>query len=362
MMHTKTMLIAAALALPFAAPAAKGAESYFPKCFAPWSQETAQLEVEARDPPYKIALVNGFAGNDWRIQMIRAAEAYAARPEVAEKLEEFTAVSVGNDLAAQIAAIENYIAAGYDAVAFIAVNPEAFDAVIRRANRAGTLLVSFDNIVNNPDHLIIDISHYDTAAEKARAIVEANEERGVTEGKVLWVRGLTGTAAEADKHQGFMDVMNTTDFEVIEVVGNWDTGTAQKVSADAIATHGEFAGAAVQYGTQGAIQAFLDAGHPPIPFGSDPGNGAVRMLAENEFSGVSIGSSPSISAAAIQGAISALEGKAMPQHVKLPQPIAPSTEWADGKGYYTDLPGTFDTATGFKECDIDFSPQELTGG
>ena len=353
--------IGAAASLALAAPAF-AADSYFPECFAPWSDTTAQFDmVEPREGPYKIAVVNGFAGNDWRIQMIRAAESYAAREGVAEKLEEFTAVSVGNDLAAQINAIENYITAGYDAVAFIAVNPEAFDPVIRRANRAGTLLVSFDNIVHNEEHLIVDISHYDTGETKAKAIVAENAARGVTAGKVLWVRGLIGTAAELDKHEGFMSVMNETDFEVIEVVGNWDSGTGQTVTADALAAHGEFVGVANQYGSQGSIQALLDAGHPPIPFGSDPGNGAIRLLAENGFSGVSVGSSPSISAAAIQAAIAVLEGKDMPQHVKLPQPIAASTSWEDGKGYWTNLPATFDTATGFAACDIDFTPEELTG-
>lgn len=363
MMHRLSKLIVAStLSFGMLISTSHAAESYFPECFAPWSSDTAQLTaVQPKEGPYKIALVNGYAGNDWRIQMIRAAESFASRPEIAAKLDEFAAVSVGDDVAAQIAAIENYVSAGYDAVAFIAVNAEAFDSVIRRANRAGTLLVSFDNIVNNPDHLIIDISHYDTGATKARAIVEENAKRGVTEGKVLWVRGLPGATADTDKHSGFMDVMNETDFEVVEVVGNWDTGTAQKVTGDAIAAHGEFVGAAVQYGAQGSIQAFLDAGHDPIPFGSDPGNGAIRLLAENGFPGVSVGSSPSISAVAIQGAIAALEGNAMPQHVKLPQPIAPSIEWSDGNGFYLELPATFDTATGFAECNIDFTPAELSG-
>ena len=54
-------------------------------------------------------------------------KAWAARPENAAKLAEFTVVSVGNDSAAQITAIDNYIAAGYDAIVFIAVNPTAFN-------------------------------------------------------------------------------------------------------------------------------------------------------------------------------------------------------------------------------------------
>jgi ribose transport system substrate-binding protein len=61
-------------------------------------------------------LANGYVANTWRIQMIKTAKAYAAQPEVAAKLKEFKVVSTGEDVAAQIAAINNFIDSGYDAV------------------------------------------------------------------------------------------------------------------------------------------------------------------------------------------------------------------------------------------------------
>ena len=57
----------------------------------------------------------------------------------------------GSDVVAQIAAIDSFIQVGYDAIVFDAVNPKAFDSVIRRAKKAGTVLVSFDNVVDSPD-------------------------------------------------------------------------------------------------------------------------------------------------------------------------------------------------------------------
>lgn len=348
------------IGMGMAAPAL-AANSYYPECFASWDADTKDLAaVTPRDGPYRIALVNGFAGNDWRIQMIRAAEAYAKRPDIAPKLKEFTAVSVGNDVAAQIAAIESYVSAGFDAVLFIAVNPEAFDAVVRRANQAGTLLVSFDNVVFNENHLIVDIDHGDIAAKKAQAILDDLKAKNVASGKVLWVRGLPGNATEKQQTDSFKKVFEGTPFEVVEVVGNWDVGTSQRVTAEAIAAHGTFVGVANAYGSMGSIQAMLDAKHPAVPFGSDTMNGAVKMLAENKFTGVAIGSSPSISAVAILASISALEGKALPQRVKLPPPSLPSTTWQDGVAYYSNLPATFDTAVGFKECDLLFTADELT--
>lgn len=359
--------ILAGAALMLSASATAGlaaAESYFPGCFAPWNEETPQLAaVEAREGPYRIAFVNGFAGNDWRIQAIQSAKAYAARPDVASKISEFAVVSVGNDLAAQISAIENYVSAGFDAVMFIAVNTESFDPVIRRANRDGTLLVSFDNVVNNDDHLVVDISHFDVIYTKTKAVLDQIRASGKKGGKVLEVRGLPGTGADADMHEGFVAAIaensDGLDIEVIEVVGNWDTGEVQKITADTVATHGEIAGAVVQFGTQGLIQALLDAKHPPIPVGSDTVNGAVRLLAENGYGGISMASSPAISAIALKATLAALEGEALPQRVKVPLPSLPSSDWQDGTAYDTTLPDTFIMSTSFEACDVTFSPKEL---
>jgi len=70
--------------------------------------------------------VNGFVGNSWRIQMIQSLKAWATRPENAKSFRELKIVSTGTDVAAQIAAIDNLIAAGYDGIIFIAVSPTAF--------------------------------------------------------------------------------------------------------------------------------------------------------------------------------------------------------------------------------------------
>ena len=51
-----------------------------PACFAPWSADTAYLQWPAKEGPYHIAIVNGFVGNTWRIQMIKTAKAYAEDP------------------------------------------------------------------------------------------------------------------------------------------------------------------------------------------------------------------------------------------------------------------------------------------
>ena len=48
-----------------------------PECFKPWSDKTKFLQWAKKPGPYKIALVNGFVGNTWRIQMVKTAKAFA---------------------------------------------------------------------------------------------------------------------------------------------------------------------------------------------------------------------------------------------------------------------------------------------
>src|SRR5437667_11454034 len=86
-----------------------------PQCFVPWASDTKLFQYPAKKGPYRIALANGYIANTWRIQMIKTAKAYAAQPDVAAKVKEFKVVSTGEDVAAQIAAINSFIDSGYDA-------------------------------------------------------------------------------------------------------------------------------------------------------------------------------------------------------------------------------------------------------
>jgi ABC-type sugar transport system substrate-binding protein len=120
-----------------------------PACFAPWAEDTKHFQWPAKEGPYRIAVVNGFVANVWRIQMIQTAKAYAATPEIAKDLKEFKVVSVGTDMAAQLGAVEDYINQGFDAVLVNPNTPTGWDRVIRLANQKGTVLVAFDNEVES---------------------------------------------------------------------------------------------------------------------------------------------------------------------------------------------------------------------
>src|SRR5690349_13633352 len=363
-----TLLAAASVtALLASAPVAKAQEvvsgpAADPQCFVPWADSTKFFKFPKKEGPYRIALANGFIGNTWRIQMIKTAKAYAEQPDVKAKLKEFKVVSTGEDLAAQLAAVDNFIDSGYDAIVVNAQNPAAFKPVIKRAQKAGVVLVAFDNILDTEEAINVNVDQKGLGEYWGDWLVK-NIPGG---GKILEVRGVEGTSVDRDRHEGVQEVLKASGkpFETVEVVGKWDDGTAQKVVADAIAVHKSFAGVTVQGGSTGTVRAMMDAHHPFVPVGGETENGFRKLCGQHSGEGLkcaSAGTGPAQVAVAIKTAIAALEGEVVPQSIKLPLAKVEDPNFKDGKNFYADQTDNFFVGNAFPTCGINFTAQEIMG-
>ena len=354
---TTTALVAGAA---FAGPQTVAGPGADPSCFAPWSADTTYLQWDAREGPYKIALVNGFVGNSWRVQMVKTAKAYAEDPAVADKIEQFTVVSTGTDAPAQLGAIEDFINQGFDAIVTIAVSPDGFDRVIRLADENDVVLVPFDNVLDTTAVMQVNEDQLQMGRTWAEFVLKELAAKGVTSGKLLEVRGLSGNSVDRDRSLGIHEVLDASGgaWEVVQVVGNWDDATAQKVTSDAIAVNGPFEAVLAQGGTTGVVQALMDAGHPMVPIAGESENGFRKLVAAHSaegLHGISIGQSPGLVAIAMKAAISALEGNVMPQLISVPLPVADYTQLEDGVNYWSDLPDNFFTVNEFPPCGVNIS-------
>jgi len=332
------------------------------KCFVPWSADTKFFKFKPKAGPYRIALANGYIANTWRIQMIQTAKAYAAQPEVAKKLKEFKVVSTGEDVPAQISAINNFIDSGYDAIVVNAQNPTAFGPVIKRAKDAGVILVAFDNILDTQDAVNVNVDQKGLGTLWGKWLIN-NVPGG---GKILEVRGVAGASVDTDRHNGVHEALNASGkkWTVTEVVGKWDDGVAQKATADAIATNGPFVGFTAQGGDTGIVQAMIDAKHPFVPFGGETENGFRKFCAKFADQGLkcsSAGTGPAQVAVAIKTAIAALEGQVIPQSVKLPTAIVEHPDFKAGQDYFPDQSDNFFVGNAFPTCGINFTAQEIMG-
>jgi ribose transport system substrate-binding protein len=333
-----------------------------PDCFVPWTKETKLFQYPAKKGPYRIALANGFIANTWRIQMIQTAKAYAAQKDVAAKLKEFKVVSTGEDVAAQIAAVNNFIDSGFDAIVVNAQNPAAFKPVIKRANDAGVVLIAFDNILDTEDAINVNVDQKGLGIYWADWLIK----KVPNGGKILEVRGVSGTSVDRDRHDGIHETLNKSGkkWEIIEVLGKWDDPTAQKATADAIAVQKHFDGITAQGGDTGVVQAMIDAKHPMVPFGGETENGFRKFCAKFSADGLkcaSGGTGPAQVAVAIYTAIAALEGKVVPQSIKLPLAKVEDPNFKDGQDFYSAQSDNFFVGNSFPTCQINFTAQEIMG-
>jgi len=345
-----------------AGPKTVAGPSADPNCFVPWTPQTKFFQYPAKKGPYRIALANGFIANTWRIQMIQTAKAYAKQPEIAAKLKEFKVVSTGEDVAAQIAAINNFIDSGFDAIVVNAQNPSAFKPVIKRANDAGVILVAFDNILDTEDAINVDVDQKGLGVYWADWLVKQVPNGG----KILEVRGVSGTSVDRDRHDGIHETLNKSGkkWDVVEVIGKWDDPTAQKATADAIAVQKHFDGITAQGGDTGVVQAMIDAKHPMVPFGGETENGFRKFCAKFSADGLkcaSAGTGPAQVAVAIHTALAALEGQVVPQSVKLPLAKVEDPNFKNGQYFYSTQSDNFFVGNSFPTCHINFTAQEIMG-
>jgi ribose transport system substrate-binding protein len=364
----KRHLLASALfclaPMAMAGPESVSGPGFDPTCFAPWNDEIGYMQWEGREGPHKVAVVNGFVGNTWRIQMIQTAKAFAEQPEIASQIEEFKVVSTGTDVAAQLGAIEDFINQGYDAIITIAVSPDGFDRVIRLADRENVVIVPFDNVLDTDAVMQVNEDQLEMGRMWAQFVLDELATQGKTSGKLLEVRGLPGNSVDRDRSIGIHEVLDASggDWEVVQVVGNWDDGTAQKVTADAIAVHNQFDGVMVQGGSTGTVRAMLDAGHPLVPVAGESENGFRKLIAEHSdegLKGLSIGQSPGMVAIAIKAALSALDGNVMPQLISVPLPYARYDELVAGENFWPDLSDNFFTVNEFPPCNVNVTATEI---
>lgn len=357
---TALAALAVSAQLAMAGPETVAGPGVDPECFAPWDTDTKFFQWEAKEGPYRVAIVNGFVGNTWRIQMIKTAKAYAEDPAIKDKISELKVVSTGTDAPAQLGAIEDFINQGFDAIVTIAVSPDGFDRVIRLADRNDVVLVPFDNVLDTDMVMQVNEDQLSMGRMWAEFTLEELKAKGVTSGKILEVRGLPGNSVDRDRSIGINEVFEADDgdWEIVSVVGNWDDGTTQKVVADAIAVHGQFDAVVGQGGSNGVIQALKDAGHPWVPVAGESENGyrkAIAQYSDEGLKGISIGQSPGLVAVAMKAAVSALEGNVMPQLISVPLPVATYKDLEDGKNFWSDLPDNFFTVNEFPPCGVNIS-------
>ncbi|MEO8392277.1 MAG: sugar ABC transporter substrate-binding protein [Chloroflexota bacterium] len=327
-------------------------------CFAAAANNDRMIKMDAKTGPFTIGISNSYIGNAWRTQMIQMAQAFVQTPEIAPMVKDLVVVSTGDDVEAQIGAIDNMISLGVDAIVINAINPTSFDAVVKRATDAGIVVVSFDGIVNSPESVVVNEDQVKFGADMAEDLAT----RMGGKGNVIMVNGVPGTSVDSDRVAGAKGVFEKyPDIKVTaELEGRWDSGTAQTVVSDFLATQPTVDGVWVQGGTPGVMQAFKAAGYDKLPPMAGEAENAFReALGSGEIQGISVGQTPGMIAVSIQAALEILQGRELPRVISMPLPEVTSEDAKEGVDYFPDLPADFFTGIKIPVCGVNLDPDAI---
>ncbi|CAN5821983.1 sugar ABC transporter substrate-binding protein [soil metagenome] len=310
------------------------------------------------DLPYNLALSNSYIGNVWRTQMINMANVFVTRDDVAPLISDWQVASSGEDVAAQISQTENMISAGAQGIIINAISPTALTPTVERARQEGIVVVAFDAIVEASDIVQVNEDQVEMGQIWAEFLIENAGESG----KILMINGVAGTSVDIDRQTGGKAVFEQyPDIEIVEVVGQWDPGTAQTVTANALAAHDDITGVWCQGGTDGAVRAFLAADRPLVPFAGEAENGFRKQMLEfaEEMPAISIGQSPGLVAVSIRVTLDLLQGLEVPSLIAVPLPIARTEDLEPGVNVFPDAPDKFFAPINIEACGVSFTFEEI---
>jgi len=254
--------------------------------------------------------------------------------------------------------MENMASAGAQAIVVNAISPTALSPTVQRLRQDGIVVVAYDNVVEAPDIVYVNEDQVLMGQKWAEWLVEQIGGKG----KVLMVNGLAGTSVDTDRINGGKSVFSKyPEIQLIEVVGRWDPGAAQQVTATALSTNPDIAGVWCQGGTDGVVRAFLDAQLPLVPVACEAENGFRKQMLQfkDQFQGYSIGQSPGLVCVAMRAALDRLQGKEVPSAIAVPLPEANTADLVPGVNAFPDLPANFFTTIDIPECGIDLSVEQI---
>jgi ribose transport system substrate-binding protein len=301
-------------------------------------------------PPYTIDLSNTSVNNGWRLEMQSVARLFATTPKYS-KLVKFRVVNAPNDVSSQIQSLNAMIAQHVDAILIDADSPTALNPVIDRATRQGIVVVSFDSLARDANSYSIGVDLKKAAYTTALWLAKSMHGKG----NLVINNGIMGTDGEALQNSGVKQALRQ--FPKIKVVaefsGQWATAPSEAGMARLIATHPKIDGVWNSGGELGVIQALQNAHRKLIPIAGFPFNKYLQLCVKLKSHGLQCGaaSNPTtMSAMALQEAISVLQGKKVPKSTLLKYDLytnngvgsdVPATAIIEGKTTFRNLPDEF---------------------
>ena len=258
---------------------------------------------------YVIGVSNTLAGNGWREQMICAVKAQALE---SGKVSEVIAISKNGGPTEQIQDLQNLISQGVNAIIVNPADREALNPIIEEAANQDIVVVAVDQAVTAESAYIA--TNDQVAYGRLGAQWLADQIGG--QGSVLYMRGIDGVPADADRDKGFREVMaKYPGITIKEVFTGWDFTKAGDIAVQEL-TAADYQGVWTSGTDYTVMNAFATVGKPPVPVVGADTNAFIAQLLEGK-PGAAVTNPAVIGGVGTALAIQALDGEDVEQETLL---------------------------------------------
>lgn len=296
----------------------------------------AQNNAKGKKPV--IALSNSYYGNIWRKQMVDSFEKAAKKAKAEGLISDYIILNGDGTVNQQMAQLNDLILKKVDAICINAASPTALNGLIAKAEKAGITVISFDSVVTEPNAYKFNFDFKKQGRDVAQYVVD----RLKGHGNVIIVRGVAGSAPDADMYEGNMSVLKKyPGIHVVAVVqGQCTTSITESKISSILPSLPKVDAVLCQGGGDdyGVVQAFKAAKRPmPIITGSGSAEFIrwwIEEYKKNGYETYSENSGPSIGGAVFWVALNILNGMKAPKEMIAPNVVITKDNLMD----YADLP------------------------
>jgi ribose transport system substrate-binding protein len=223
------------------------------------------------DRKFVIGVSNTLAGNGWREQMICSVKAQAL---ASGKVSRVIAISKNGGPTEQIQDLQNLISQGVNAIIVNPSDREKLNPVIEQATKKGIVVVAVDQAVTAPSAYVA--TNDQVAYGRLGAQWLADKLGG--KGNVLYMRGIDGVPADADRDKGFREVMSKyPDIKVKEVFTGWDFTKGGDIAVQEL-NSSNYDGIWTSGIDYTVVNAFKTVGKKPVPVVGADNNQFIQQL------------------------------------------------------------------------------------
>ncbi len=220
----------------------------------------------------KIGYVDMGLVNSWRVQALGSAKIVAQQLGV-----ELIPTDAGGDATKEISDAEDVLASGVDALLVSPVSPDSIVPIVERAYASGIPVIIWGSDVNTDKYTakVVSDDEFFGLAGGQQLVKDLNGK-----GNVIMLRGIAGNSTETARYNGAVKAFEGTEIKIVgEDYGDWAFDKGKAIAENLVAANPQIdgvwsSGAAM---TEGAVEAFQEAGRPLVPMTGENLNGFFKI-------------------------------------------------------------------------------------